>query len=109
MTASQSNGGLPAHAATRMRSVFASHPAVDQVILFGSRAKGNAKPASDIDLALVGQLSDSERGDIDWELDDLLLPWEIDLVVLDRIENPALREHIARVGQRFYAPLKVAA
>jgi len=103
------DGGLPAHAAARMRSVFASHPNIEQVILFGSRAKGNAKPASDIDLALTGPIDFSELGSIDWELDDLLLPWEIDLVQLESLSNPDLREHIARVGQTFYAPLALAA
>lgn len=109
MTASLSNGGLPARAADRMRAVFASHPAVEQVILFGSRAKGNHKPASDIDLALTGPVNFSEIARIDWELDDLLLPWEIDLVQFDGITNPDLREHITRVGQTFYAPLELAA
>ncbi len=109
MSVSLSNAGLPLHATASMRTVFASHPAVEQVILFGSRAKGNAKPASDIDLALVGRISNSELGSIDWELDDLLLPWEIDLVQLDCITNPDLREHIARVGQPFYSALEMAA
>lgn len=109
MSASLTNAGLPAHAAARMRSVFASHPAVEQVTLFGSRAKGNAKRGSDIDLAVTGSCSDSELGSMVWELDDLLLPWEIDLVALDQIRNQALREHIERVGQPFYASPKAAA
>lgn len=109
MSSSQSSGGLPAHAAERLRAVFALHPNVETVILFCSRAKDNAKRGSDIDLAVSGSCSDSELGSILCELDDLLLPWEIDLVVLDQIQNPALREHIERVGQPFYALLKVAA
>jgi predicted nucleotidyltransferase len=106
MTASLTNGGLPAHAAERMRTVFATNPDIEQVILFGSRAKGNFKPASDIDLAVTGT---ANLGRIDWELDDLLLPWEIDLVQFDRISNPDLREHISRVGQVFYSRLQAAA
>lgn len=109
MSASPSNGGLPSHAAERLRSVFALHPTVETVTLFGSRAKDNAKRGSDIDLAVSGPCSDSELGSIFFELDDLLLPWEIDLVALDQIRNPALREHIERVGQAFYASPKAAA
>lgn len=109
MSADPSNGGLPEQAAERLRGVFAVHPSVEKVILFGSRAKGNAKRGSDIDLAVSGPCSDSELGSILWELDDLLLPWEIDLVAFEQIQNPALREHIERVGQTFYASLKVAA
>ncbi len=100
MTASITNGGLPIHAAERMRIVFAAHPDIEQVILFGSRAKGNFKPASDIDLAVTGT---TRLGGVDWELDDLLLPWEIDLIPLETISNADLREHITRVGQVFYA------
>ncbi len=109
MNAKLGIGGLPAHAVARMRTVFATHPSIEQVILFGSRAKGNYKRGSDIDLAINGPVDFSELGSIVWELDDLLLPWEIDLVQFDRISNLDLREHIARVGQIFYTALEMAA
>jgi predicted nucleotidyltransferase len=102
MSTKLSNGGLPAHAVARMRSVFSAHPGIEQVVLFGSRAKGNYKPASDIDLAVLGTVDSSEIARIDWELDDLLLPWEIDLLQFDQLNNPDLREHIARVGQPLF-------
>jgi predicted nucleotidyltransferase len=107
--ANLTNGDLPEHAATRMRAVFATHPSIEQVILFGSRAQGNHKRTSDIDLALTGPIDFSELGTISWELDDLLLPWEIDLLHFDRITNQDLREHIARVGHVFYSKLEMAA
>ena len=102
MNTSPALGGLPAHAVARMRAVFAAHPSLEQVNLFGSRAKGNYKNGSDIDLALAGPVGFSELGTIAFELDDLLLPWEIDLIPLETISNADLREHIARVGQVFY-------
>ena len=37
------------------------------------------------------------------QLDDLLLPWKIDIVLFDKIDNPALRDHIDRVGIPFSA------
>lgn len=109
MNASLGIGGLPAHAVARMRAVFSAHPAIEQALLFGSRAKGNFKRGSDIDLALTGPVDFSELGAIAWELDDLLLPWEIDLIPLKTISNPDLREHITRVGQVFYSRLEMAA
>lgn len=109
MNASLGIGGLPAHAVARMRAVFSAHPVVEQALLFGSRAKGNYKNGSDIDLALTGPVDFSELGTIAWELDDLLLPWEIDLIPLDTISNPDLRDHIERVGQLFYSRLEAAA
>ena len=46
--------GLPASAIAEIRKVFYSSPLVDEVIVFGSRAMGNYKPGSDIDLAILG-------------------------------------------------------
>lgn len=109
MNASLGIGGLPAHAVARMQAIFAAHPSIEQVILFGSRAKGNYKRGSDIDLAVFGPCTGSELGTIAWELDDLLLPWEIDLIPFESISNPDLREHIARVGQTFHSRLEAAA
>ncbi len=39
---------------------------------------------------------------IENELDDLLLPYKIDLSVFSDIENPELLGHIERVGKVFY-------
>lgn len=108
MTSRLSSGGLPAHAAARMRTVFAMHPNIETVVLFGSRAKGNHMPASDIDLALLGRVGFGEMAKTNEELDDLLLPWEIDLLQLDSISNQDLRKHIAGVGQIFYTRVEKA-
>ncbi len=102
-------GGLSVQAVAAIRRVLSSHPSVDQAILFGSRAKGNYKNGSDIDLALTGLISHSELLQISLELDDLLLPWEIDLIQFDRITNQDLRERITRVGHVFYSKLEMAA
>lgn len=83
--------------------VFAHHPLVEKALLYGSRAMGNFKPGSDIDLTLLGDsLTSTELGVIEEELDDLLLPYQIDLSIFHRIENTDLREHIERVGVVFY-------
>jgi len=41
------------------------------------------------------------------ELDDLLLPYTIDLSILDQISDPDVVEHIQRVGVTFYARCQV--
>ena len=48
------NSGLTESTTAQIRYVFSKHPEIDQVILYGSRAKGNYKPGSDIDLTLIG-------------------------------------------------------
>ena len=81
-----------------IREVLARYPKVSRAILFGSRAKGTAKPYSDIDLALDGDLTALEAGTIAEELEELPLPQRFDVKQYGTIQNGALREHIERVG-----------
>jgi uncharacterized protein len=95
--------GLKEQTIESICGVFAYHPLVEKAMLYGSRAMGNFRPGSDIDLTLFGEsLTSLELGVIDEELDDLLLPYQIDLSIFHRIENTDLREHIERVGVVFY-------
>lgn len=87
----------------RIHAVFSSYNAIDKAILYGSRAIGNYRIGSDIDLSLVGNHLDfNVLLAIENELDDLLLPFKIDLSLLSNIENPDLIDHIKRVGIDFY-------
>ena len=91
-----------------IQSIFKAYPKVSKAILYGSRAKGNYRPASDIDLTLQGEALDySDLVAIDTALDDLLLPYTMDLSIYQQIENPDLIEHIARVGLPFYVRLMI--
>lgn len=95
--------GLPKKAIGKMCEIFALHPEIDQVILYGSRTKGDFKTGSDIDLTLIGERIDLNLlFRIDNEIDDLLLPWMIDLSIYSQIENTDLIDHINRIGQCFY-------
>ena len=82
---------------------FAQYPAIEQVILYGSRAKGNFKDGSDIDLTIIdADAAFSELSQLENKLDDLLLPYKIDLSLKRQINNPDLLNHIERVGKIFY-------
>jgi len=92
--------GLPANAITALCSVLRQYPSVENAIVYGSRAKGNFRPGSDLDLTLEGQeLTFTDLMRIDTALDDLMLPWKIDLSLRAHIDDPALLDHIERVGQ----------
>lgn len=91
--------GLPCDAVARIIAVFDDYPEIHSVKVFGSRAKGNWRPGSDLDLCLEAPgLTMARRFELENRLDDLLLPWKIDLVVMSDIDTPALLEHIARVA-----------
>ncbi len=95
--------GLKPETIQAMRGVFEKYPAVQQATLYGSRAKGNYRPGSDIDLTLEGEGLDlSTLHKIENDLDDLLLPYKIDLSLLKHIQNPELLDHIRRVGAAFF-------
>lgn len=95
--------GLPPSAIDRIREVLARFPDVDQAILYGSRAMSTYKAGSDIDLTLQGdRLSLPQLAAISSELDDLLLPYTMDLSIFAMLNNADLREHIGRVGKVFY-------
>ena len=69
------------------------------IVLFGSRAKGNAREGSDIDIALKGTDLDSRLlTQISMDYDTLNFPWKLDVIIYDQIENPDLKDHIDRVG-----------
>lgn len=95
-------GGLKDKQAANIKSVFAKFPHIDEVILYGSRAKGTYRNGSDIDLTIKGTLSLTELSRVEIELDDLLLPYKIDLSLHSKIDNLDLLEHIERVGKLFY-------
>ncbi|MBS1209295.1 MAG: polymerase beta domain protein region [Proteobacteria bacterium] len=95
--------GLPETAVARIQAALARHPEVEKAILYGSRAKGDFKLGSDIDLTLFGEaLTHRTQLDLMEELDDLLLPWMIDLSIFAELDHPALQAHIQRVGQVFF-------
>ncbi len=83
--------------------VFAQYPNIEQVVVYGSRAKGNFRNGSGIDLTIIdSNLSFTEFLEIENKLDDLLMPYTIDLSQKRKISNPDLIEHINRVGQILY-------
>jgi predicted nucleotidyltransferase len=91
--------GLSARTVEQIALVLAHFPAVEEAVLFGSRAKGTHKPGSDIDLSLVGAALDWRVvGRIYDALDDLLLPYRFSLILFDGNTDPDVAAHIARVG-----------
>lgn len=94
--------GLPEESIAKICNIFSQYPQIENIVLYGSRAKGNYRPGSDIDLSILAEnLTLSDLLAIENQIDDLLLPWSVDLSPPHKIDNPALVEHINRVGVPF--------
>lgn len=96
--------GLKENIIQRIQSVLSNFPEIEEATLYGSRAKGNYKNGSDIDLTLKGKnLTLLILGKVDEQLDDLLLPYTFDLSVYHQITSPELLDHMNRVGKLFFS------
>ena len=95
--------GLSPRTVSLLRQILAAFPEVEKAILYGSRAKGNYKNGSDIDLTLIGDaLKHETLAAIAGELDDSPIPHTVDLSLYAELNHAKLREHIDRVGVVFY-------
>ncbi len=85
-------------------SILSNNIKIEKVVLVGSRAKGNFKNGSDIDLSLFGnQITLNDILDASILIDDLQLPYKVDLIIYDRIKERKLKDHIDRVGITLYS------
>jgi predicted nucleotidyltransferase len=85
-------------------SAIEKYPQIETVLIFGSRAKGNFRNGSDIDLAIQGKLCSPElalklSGIIN---EQTAVPYQVDIVDYNSIENQELKAHIDRAGIEFY-------
>ena len=97
--------GLPDRTLEELDEIFRKYPEIRQAILYGSRAKGNYRQGSDIDLSF------KTRDGFDFnnllrignDFDDSNIPYFVDVSVYDSISNPGLKAHIDRVGKVIYS------
>lgn len=93
------NTGLTDSQLTLLRTLCSHYPEIEKALIFGSRAKGTYKEGSDIDLAIKGKgVSHRTVTALHSDLEDSSLPYFVDVVAYETISNPALKEHIDRVG-----------
>lgn len=91
--------GIPRDDFSALITVLTRNNKIFEIILFGSRAKGTFSNGSDIDIALKGNnLGLKDILDASEGMEELLLPYKVDLVIYSRITEPTLIDHIDRVG-----------
>ena len=76
--------------------------AIERVAVFGSRALGTARPASDIDLALFGTFTEAQLARM-WTLfDESSLAVTVDLLDYGRTTNPPILHHVDAVAKPLF-------
>lgn len=95
--------GLSEKAWQELELIFKNFPAIERVVLFGSRAKGTHKPGSDVDLAIEGtEVEISTLLRLQNALESSDLPYFFDVLNLKNIDSPELLEHIREFGVIIY-------
>ena len=90
--------GIPDELLSRIVALLSNNAQVKKAIVFGSRAKGNYKQHSDIDIAIVGGDDLLFCEGISGELSQLPTLLKFDVIAYETIQNAELKEHIDRVG-----------
>lgn len=102
--------GLNESELLKLEEIFAANRRIEQVILYGSRAKGNYKPFSDVDITLTGDgLSRSDTNRLQTAFDESSLPYTFDISIFGNLKNEALADHIRRRGIVIYRRREPAA
>ncbi len=95
--------GLSPAVLEALRGTFARYPAIEQVLLFGSRARGDFDTGSDIDLAVLApQMAVEEFARLWSDIDALPIAFKMDLLHFDTLDNPELKAQIRRHGLPIY-------
>ena len=97
------NCGLTDVELNKLHDAFSQCADIEEVVLYGSRAKGNYRPFSDVDLTLMGgALTRNRLNRLSMDIDDLLLPYQFDISIFHTLTNTDLIDHIQRVGVTIY-------
>ncbi len=97
--------GLKSQIIEDIKEILKKYPEVEKAVIFGSRARGDYKKGSDIDITLFGdKLTNSINTKIFYEIDDLYLIYNIDLINFNTLdEGDKLRQNILDEGVEIYA------
>ncbi|WP_312647446.1 nucleotidyltransferase domain-containing protein [Aminipila sp.] len=96
--------GLKENEIAQLKCCFLKYKQIEKGIVFGSRAMGNYKKGSDVDIALVGEnISHKIITQILNALEETVMPYEFDLLIFNSIKNKELIRHIEEFGIEIYS------
>lgn len=100
---SKNTFGLTQRDMNTLVSILQKHNTIKDVVIFGSRAKGNYKTGSDIDLVIMNKdVSNTELIQLKNDFEESSLPYFVDVLNYHSIQTPDLINHISRVGEQLY-------
>lgn len=96
--------GLKNEVIDNVKKVFSKYPEIDRACIFGSRARGDYKETSDIDIILYGDnLTHTLNTKIFYDLEDLYLIYKIDLINFNSLkDDDKLKQNIINEGVEIY-------
>jgi predicted nucleotidyltransferase len=95
--------GLAEATIDSVNKVFSNYNEIEEVLVYGSRAKGNYREGSDVDLTLIGlEITNEVLSKVCQDIDDLNTPYFYDISLYHKLNSKNLIDHIKQVGQRFY-------
>lgn len=90
--------GLKERYYEELKALYFLFPNIDEVIIFGSRARGDYREYSDIDIAIKGELTKLEIALIREHLEESKIPYVTDVVEYEKIVDKAFKDEIDREG-----------
>lgn len=92
--------GLSNDIITRLLTLFNSYSEVKRVLIFGSRARGDYKYNSDIDVAIFSEGGVS--GELCADIDDAVGIYKVDIIDMYTLDNEKLIKNVAEQGIEIY-------
>ena len=99
--------GLSENSMKIITDIFSKFPSIKKVLVYGSRAMGNFREGSDIDMTIIsdGTFSYDDLLSVAGMFDDSYLPYLVDISDFSKLTNPDLIDHIKRNGKLIYGSL----
>jgi len=103
MTVIWNSTGISSRFIGELQEYCKSKSQIEKVVLFGSRARGDFKKTSDIDLAFfTNELTHSEQNLIENDIHQMSTPLKIDIVFFNRLTKNKLISNILNDGVIIY-------
>ena len=83
-------------------SILEKYKSIEEVVIYGSRAIGNCREGSDIDITIKGDFTERDFNNLWFEFEDSYIPYKFDISIYNNLNSESLKEHIDRVGKTFY-------